>query len=287
MEKQVQTMNQNELVEIEGVKITRSQIDLIKRTIFVGCNDDELRLFFYECARRGVHPMDRMIYPVSRKDKEGNRRVTFQLGIDYLRAAAEETGRYGGQRSIEYGPNIKQATDEGDLTVPEWAEAKVLRRDSETNETAEIPYRVHWVEYYPGQRLGHMWRKMPHNQLGKCAEAAALRKAFPRKLGGLYINEEMEQAETVPFTPIPMPKEKQGPSGPPENGEQPAPNTISEAQRKRFYAIAKKTGATDQQIKDWLKEVYGLEHTGDIPKASYDEVCQRVDKEFSEPGAEG
>jgi len=166
-----------------------------------------------------------MIYPVSRKDKEGSRRVTFQLGIDYLRAAAEETGRYGGQRSIEYGPNIKQTTDEGDIAVPEWAEAKVLRRDSETNETAEVPYRVHWVEYYPGQRLGHMWRKMPHNQLGKCAEAAALRKAFPRKLGGLYINEEMEQAETVPFTPIPMPGEKKLP--PPEGQtEQPTANNV-------------------------------------------------------------
>ncbi len=200
--------NENELVELEGIKITRGEIELVKRTIFIGANDDELRLFFYECRRRGVHPMDRLIYPVARKDKDGNRHVTFQMGIDYLRAAGEETGRYVGQKPVQYGPLIKQNTEEGEISVPEWAEVKIMRKDPETGEIVEIPHQVRWIEYYPGQKLGHMWRKMPFNQLAKCAEAGALRKAFPRKLGGLYINEEMEQAEAVPFTPIQMPKEK-------------------------------------------------------------------------------
>lgn len=191
--------NPNELVELEGVKITRGQLDLIKRTIFIGATDDEMRLFFYECRRRGVHPMDRLIYPVKRAGK-----VAFQMGIDYLRAAAEETGRYVGQKALQYGSMIKQ----GEINVPEWAEALVLRKDPETGEVAEMPHRAYWKEYYPGEDLGFMWRKMPMNQLGKCAEAGALRKAFPRKLGGLYINEEMEQAEAVPFTPIKEPQKK-------------------------------------------------------------------------------
>jgi hypothetical protein len=33
---------------------------------------------------------------------------------------------------------------------------------------------------------------MPHVMLGKCAEAAALRKGFPAELGGLYVREELE-----------------------------------------------------------------------------------------------
>jgi phage recombination protein Bet len=213
-------LDPNELVELEGIKIKRSQIELVKRTIFLDAEDDELRLFFYECARRGVHPMDRLIYPVVRKDKEGKRRVTFQMGIDYLRAAGEETGRYVGQDPPSFGPPIKQDFEEYDdetkkyksltIEVPEWAECTVRRKDPETGEVAPIAHQAYWKEYYPGQKLGHMWRKMPHNQLAKCAEAGALRKAFPRKLGGLYINEEMEKADAIPFTPIQEPKKKEG-----------------------------------------------------------------------------
>ena len=200
----------DELVELEGIKIRRSEIELIKRTIFKDATDDELALFFYEAKRRGVHPMDRMIFPVVRKDASGERHVTFQMGIDYLRAAGEETGKYVGQDPIQYGNPIKITGEkEGEeIEVPDYAEATVLRRD-ESGEIIKIPHRAYWKEYYPKDfKLGFMWRKMPFNQLGKCAEAGALRKAFPRKLGGLYINEEMEQAAAVPFTPIQMPKEK-------------------------------------------------------------------------------
>ena len=275
---------ENELVELEGIKITRGQIDLIKRTIFINATDDEMRLFFYECRRRGVHPMDRLIYPVARKDKEGNRHVSFQMGIDYLRAAGEETGRYVGQKSIQYGPSIKQTTEEGEIIVPEWAEATILRKDPERGEIAEVPHRVLWKEYYPGQKLGHMWRKMPYNQLAKCAEAGSLRKAFPRKLGGLYINEEMEQADAVPFTPIQMPQEKKSPIEPPlpSNKE----DVITDPQKKRFYAIAKQTGATDDQIKEWLYREYDIEHTKDIPKSLYDEICTQVKDDLTNSNAQ-
>jgi hypothetical protein len=42
-----------------------------------------------------------------------------------------------------------------------------------------------------------MWWQQPFGQLSKCAEAAGLRKAFPRVFGGVYIAEEMQRADTI------------------------------------------------------------------------------------------
>ncbi len=238
-------VKKDEVVEIEGIKVKREQVDLIKKTIFIGATDDELRLFFYECARRGTHPMDRLIFPVARKDKDGNRRVSFQTGIDYLRAAAEETTRYVGQKSVEYGPEIIQTIDGGEIKVPTWAEVTVLRKDPETGEINEIPSKVFWKEFYPGERLGHMWRKMPNLMLAKCAEAGALRKGFPRKLGGLYINEEMEQAEAVPFgtkerPALQEPKKK-------ENGEKKTSTTDYLTNRISIEDVKEQTKTKDDK----------------------------------------
>jgi len=69
--------------------------------------------------------------------------------------------------------------------------------------------------------------------------------------------------------------------------EQSQAGVITEPQRKRFYVIAKKTGATDDAIKEWLLAEYGIEHTRDIPKSTYEEICNRVVDDLSEPGKEG
>ena len=50
-----------------------------------------------------------------------------------------------------------------------------------------------------------MWTKRPRGQLAKCAEAGALRKAFPDELGGVMTAEKMqdsgERIETAPPKP--------------------------------------------------------------------------------------
>jgi len=61
------------------------------------------------------------------------------------------------------------------------------------------------------------------------------------------------------------------------------PSKISDAQRKRFYAIAKGTGFSDEEIKRHLLAL-GIEHTADILKDQYDMLCEWAAATPDEPG---
>jgi len=167
------------------IVVTDDQIALVKRTLAQGATDEELRLFLFDCKRQGVHPLDRMLHFTKRGG-----RYTPITSIDLMRTRAADTSECAGIDDAVFPPD-----DDG---LPKWASVTVYR----LTDGKPYPYKAtaRWTEYYPGDAQGMMWRKMPHTMLGKCAEALALRKAFPKQLQGLYAREEMDQAarEDVP-----------------------------------------------------------------------------------------
>jgi phage recombination protein Bet len=170
------------------------KIDLIKRTVAKGATDDELQLFFHQAKKTGLDPLARQIYCVKRGSG-----MAIQTGIDGFRLIADRTGKYAGNDDYEFAEGKE---------FPIAAKARIWKIVDGERYPFEATAR--WSQYYPGDSLGFMWKKMPHVMLGKCAEALALRKAFPAELSGVYTAEEMSQAgpEIGEHEPPPPPARK-------------------------------------------------------------------------------
>ncbi len=182
-------------------KLSRNQIELIKSTVAKGASDDELRLFIQVCKGANLNPFLRQVHLVPRWDSKLEREVrTIQVGIDGFRAVAESSGQYAGnddptfdgEKTIEFSTKSKAKNT---LTVPQKASSTVYK----LMDGQRYPFTAtaRWEEYYPGEKMGFQWHIRPYLMLGKCAEALALRKAFPKLLSGMYAQEEMDRTVGV------------------------------------------------------------------------------------------
>jgi phage recombination protein Bet len=169
-------------------------------------SESEIQLFAMVAHHTGLDPFTRQIYAIKRGGK-----VTHQTGIDGYRSTAERTHEYAGSDEATF-----EACDCGSPDSPtehpkvaRVVVHRILSNGHVVNQTGI----ARWHELKPDHRkpqnaydfLDAMWWKMPFNQLAKCGEAAGLRIAFPRVLGGVYIEEEMQQADTLEGTATVLP----------------------------------------------------------------------------------
>lgn len=149
----------------------------------------ELAVFLHYAQRTGLDPFARQLYMINRGGKWG-----IQASIDGLRIVAQRSGEYAGQAGPFWCGNDGEWTDVWlDNTPPVAAKVGVYRRGF----TEPLWAVAKFDSYNVGSPI---WRKMPDTMLAKCAEALALRKAFPNDLSGIYTTEEMEQVD-VSATP--------------------------------------------------------------------------------------
>jgi phage recombination protein Bet len=181
---------------------TPEQVQLIKSLIAPKATDDELLLFLHYCTKTKLDPLARQIYCIHRRVKvkkqddrgrwydDFEERMTIQTSIDGFRVIAERTGQYGGVSEPEFFYDEKGIMDYCRIIVYRW------RGDVRYEAAVAVAYWAEYAAMYDGQPTG-MWAKMPHGQISKVTEALALRKAFPQDLGGMYIEEEMDQADNT------------------------------------------------------------------------------------------
>jgi phage recombination protein Bet len=175
---------------------------ILMNSVFKNLFEDEAHVAWRLSKRRGLDVEAKQIFFVPYVDKKGNRSVIAQTSIDGLRLIAARTGNYGGQ----INPKLTVRLKNGDKKVIDHEEYDPSETKEIISGTIEIinkefpqPQKAtallkSYAKTYNGQLQG-LWGTMPDVMLLKCAESLALRKAFPQDLGGLYSNEEMDQAK--------------------------------------------------------------------------------------------
>jgi phage recombination protein Bet len=167
----------------------------------------QLAVFFHYCVRSGLDPFARQIYMIGRKNYGDDReehpvKWTIQTGIDGFRTIAHRAAERTGER-ISYEDTVYYDAEGKAYEVwlapvpPAAVKVTVLRGAS------RFPFIARWGEFAPTYWdskqqqyvIAKMWRNMPAHMLRKCAEAGALRMAAPQDLSGMYVDEEMAQAD--------------------------------------------------------------------------------------------
>lgn len=184
---------------------------------------DAVHLALDYCRARKLDPFKRPCHIVPMWNSELRKEVeTVWPGISDIRTTAARTTEYAGADETLFGEDITKTfegkTAKGEkltatVTFPSWAKVTVYR----IIKGQRVPFpgpRVVWLETYSQMKgtpvPNAKWQRSPTQMLEKCAEAAALRKAFPEELGSTYAAEEMEgkPVENVEALTIPEIREE-------------------------------------------------------------------------------
>lgn len=174
---------------------------------------DAVVLVLSYCKSRNLDPMKKPVHIVPMWSSALGKMVdTVWPGIAEIRTTATRTGQYAGCDEAEFGLDITETFEgiaekweEGrrvnkklvvELTYPEWCRFTVYKIVA-GHRVKFVGPKVKWVETYATMGRdtsvpNSMWQDRPEGQIEKCAEAAALRRAFPEELGSTYAAEEME-----------------------------------------------------------------------------------------------
>lgn len=235
------------------------RMDLLRKTIANGAPPLEFEMFVADCNRRGLDPFAKQTYLIKRGG-----RWQQQTSIDGYRLIADRTGKYAGSDEPVF--DTEDAGHPNKATVTVW---KIVN-----GQRCPFTASARWAEHVAlfNGKPGETWERMPYLMLAKCAESAALRKAFPQELSGLYTNEEMQQADS---TPEPV-------SAPPVASERVTPTAAAlvETDRNkvaaRYFAIVTEKGLTDDERKILQRIAYGVDSSKDLTIDQMQQLAERI-----------
>ncbi|MCA3109862.1 MAG: phage recombination protein Bet [Rhodocyclaceae bacterium] len=323
----------NDMVRVDAIPETE-MLATLQDSLYPGAALASVRMVLAYCRAAGLDPMTKPVHivPMQVKVKKDNGttatvwRDVVLPGIELYRTKAARTGAYAGMDSAKWGPTVTrefggepkmQWDDEQQKKVPtsarwdtrtlehsEWCEVTVYRI-VQGQRCAFSSGQVWFTEVYATASNetslpNAMWSKRLRGQHEKCAEALALRRAFP-EVGGDNTREEMEgrvieasfeAVDTPPgTTPVQQPKARSEtkqaaaqatpatetakaetqPSSAEPTGSSTASaegGTITEGEVAHLVARLQKAGKTV----DDLCTHFGLPVLADLPKARFQEA---------------
>jgi phage recombination protein Bet len=245
----------------------------------------ELSAFLHLCQRTRLDPFSRQIYLIGRFDGRQQRKVyTPQTSIDGYRViahrAAAEAGQALGYEDTLWCDKSGQWRDVWLADAPP-AAAKVTIIRNGMRFSAVARYSE-YVQTKKGGEPSGLWVKMPATMTAKCAEALALRMAFPHDLAGVYTAEEMAQADN------PAPEQRHLRKVQPGEGD-PWATRGADAGASRPAAVHGRsqpaqdfaTSAAEATDPDAVKEIYRQANTAGLLA----ETVKTPDRELLELGA--
>jgi len=252
---------------------------------------EDLAVFFHQAVRTGLDPFARQIYMIGRWSKQGTKQ-TIQTGIDGYRliarrAADRRNEQFGYEDTLWCGEDGQWRDVWLSKNPPAASKVTVLRGGERFSAVALFS------EYAGTTKDGaytQMWATKGVIMIAKCAEALALRKAFPQDLSGIYTAEEMAQADNP--APVPAPAEPKpkvtrqrkpvDPIEPPTAEDLPAPapdedeaeivdeDGITSAQLTKLNIVLQEQGLTERGDKLTYLSTYlarPIESSKDLTKA--------------------
>lgn len=189
----------NALTKIENTALQAMSEDeligVLQSSLYPGAALSSIKMVLGYCKAAGLDPMRKPVHIVPMWDgKAKQMRDVVMPGVGLYRTDAARTGEYAGITEPEFGPDITEEVGGVKITYPLWCRVTVSRRSGNT--VATFTAREFWKENYAtaGKDTtapNAMWKKRPYGQIAKCAEAQALRKAFP-EVGSQPTADEME-----------------------------------------------------------------------------------------------
>lgn len=168
------------------------EIELLKNTVAKGTTNDEFLYFMTICRKHRIDPFTKQIYCVVWPTDGGKSHdLVIIMGIGgYRMTAARDHKDFAGTSSATFTWPEKPMKTPAGRTIPDSATVKAIRKGGEFSEAT-----CYWEEFAPRDlttKRSDFWNRLPKHMLAKCAEAHAIRKAFP-DLSDIFTEEEVSQ----------------------------------------------------------------------------------------------